>query len=94
MTSEENEFIVIGAGLPRTGTFTLKTVLGDLLGKPCYHMAEVGKNAHHVEFWAAALKGKQHTKEEWRELLKDYGAGVDAPICFFFKELMVRCVIL
>ena len=31
-------FIVIGAGLPRTGTLSLQTALTQLLKGPCYHM--------------------------------------------------------
>jgi hypothetical protein len=31
---------VIGAGPPRTGTASLKSALGRLLGEPCYHMQE------------------------------------------------------
>ena len=90
-TEDENEFVVIGAGLPRTGTFTLKSVLPELLGKPCYHTSEVVKTTHHTEFWASAMKGKRPSKEEWKKLLKGYGGGVDAPVCLFYKELMVIC---
>ena len=32
---------VVGAGLGRTGTTSLKEALGLLLGGPCYHMLEV-----------------------------------------------------
>ena len=32
---------IIGAGLGRTGTTSLKLALQDLLGGPCYHMLEV-----------------------------------------------------
>ena len=32
------KFIVLGAGLPRTGTLSLKTALEHLLDGPCYHM--------------------------------------------------------
>lgn len=31
---------VVGAGLPRTGTTSLKAALEQLLGGPCYHMVE------------------------------------------------------
>ncbi len=32
---------VVGAGLGRTGTASLKVALEELLGAPCYHMTEV-----------------------------------------------------
>jgi hypothetical protein len=32
---------VVGAGLGRTGTHSLKLALEQLLGAPCYHMLEV-----------------------------------------------------
>ena len=31
-------FVVIGAGLPRTGTLSLQAALSILLDGPCYHM--------------------------------------------------------
>ena len=38
MTEKKSNFIVIGAGLPRTGTSSLRYALMDLLDGPCYHM--------------------------------------------------------
>ena len=84
----QTEWVIIGAGLQRTGTNTLKTVIEDLLGKRCYHMKEVFPS-NHTEFWLSALKGEEKSKEEWKELLKDFAAGVDVPVCLFVKELMV-----
>ena len=34
-------FIVIGAGLPRTGTMSLRAALGILLDGACHHMLDV-----------------------------------------------------
>jgi hypothetical protein len=39
---------VIGAGLGRTGTNSLKLALERLLGGPCYHMLEVLGHPEHV----------------------------------------------
>lgn len=39
---------VVGAGLGRTGTLSLKLALEQLLGAPCYHMAEVFSHPEHV----------------------------------------------
>eukprot|EP00357_Protocruzia_adherens_P018894 CAMPEP_0115021984 /NCGR_PEP_ID=MMETSP0216-20121206/31239_1 /TAXON_ID=223996 /ORGANISM="Protocruzia adherens, Strain Boccale" /LENGTH=223 /DNA_ID=CAMNT_0002394499 /DNA_START=50 /DNA_END=718 /DNA_ORIENTATION=+ len=40
------KFILIGAGLPRTGTFSTKAALETLLGGVCYHMDEVEGQEH------------------------------------------------
>ena len=34
-------FLVLGVGLPRTGTSSLRMALAQLLGGACYHMANV-----------------------------------------------------
>jgi hypothetical protein len=52
------ELRVIGAGLPRTGTASLRTALEVLLGAPCYHMREVFAHTEHVPFWRQALAGQ------------------------------------
>ena len=38
---------VVGAGLGRTGTNSLKVALERLLGLPCYHMMEVFTHPEH-----------------------------------------------
>ncbi len=57
-------FVVLGAGLPRTGTTSLQVALQQLLGGKCYHMKEVfvAKGSGQCEFWEKALK-RQNTKE-------------------------------
>src|SRR5215831_5036256 len=49
---------VIGAGLGRTGTHSLKLALERLLGAPCYHMAEVFRRPQDIPIWHAAAKGE------------------------------------
>ena len=50
---------VIGAGLGRTGTMSLKLALEELGLGPCHHMHEVFQNApRQVPLWNAALEGK------------------------------------
>jgi hypothetical protein len=57
MSTPSKEFIVLGAGLPRTGTLSLKTALEILLDGPCYHMMpfimEGGK--YDTKHWIDAL---------------------------------------
>ncbi len=75
---------VIGAGLGRTGTFSLKLALEQLLDGPCYHMAEVFERPQDVSVWLQAAKGGA---VDWKALLEGYAAGVDWPLCSFAVEL-------
>lgn len=76
---------VIGAGLPRTGTTSLKVALEMLLGGQCYHMTEVFKNPEHPRLWSAAARGEPIN---WDELFAGCSAAVDTPTCLFWPELM------
>ena len=75
---------VVGAGLPRTGTKSLKEALERLLQGPCYHMAEVFEHLDHVPVWREALKGRP---PDWNEVLAGYVAAVDWPASAFWREL-------
>lgn len=48
---------VVGAGLARTGTASLKAALELLLGAPCYHMFELFARPQHIPAWQAAARG-------------------------------------
>ena len=75
---------VVGAGLGRTGTTSLKLALEHLLGAPCYHMAEVFQHPEHVPAWHEAARGRM---PEWVDLLQGYAAVVDWPAAAFYREL-------
>src|SRR5262245_38107485 len=75
---------VVGAGLPRTGTRSLKAALEVLLGGRCYHMQDVFENLDHVPIWRRALAGEP---PDWHTFLADYVAAVDWPSSAFWKEL-------
>src|SRR6185503_15007982 len=75
---------VVGAGLGRTGTLSLKVSLEKLLGGRCYHMAEVFAHPDHVAVWHAAARGEM---PDWKALLRDYEAAVDWPASAFWPEL-------
>ncbi|WP_026922919.1 sulfotransferase family protein [Glycomyces arizonensis] len=76
---------VIGAGLPRTGTMTLKNALETLLGEPCHHMAEVfGRPEIDVPAFSAAAAGDF---PDWDALFEGYAAAVDWPSSAFYGEL-------
>ncbi len=76
---------VIGAGLGRTGTNSLKLALERLLQKPCYHMWEVFSHPDHAPIWTAATQGEF---PDWDAFLGDYGATIDFPAAAFWPELM------
>ncbi len=75
---------VVGAGLGRTGTHSLKLALERLLGAPCYHMMEVFKHPAHLERWTAAGHDEP---VNWRALLHGFVATVDWPAAAYWKEL-------
>ena len=68
---------VIGAGLGRTGTNSLKLALEQLLGAPCYHMLEVMLHPQHTPSWEAAVRGEA---VDWSALLNGYAATVDGSL--------------
>lgn len=75
---------VVGSGLGRTGTKSLKEALEVLLGAPCYHMMEVFGHPDHPEQWLAAVRGEP---VDWDALLDGYRAAVDWPAAACWKEL-------
>lgn len=75
---------VIGAGLGRTGTMSLKGALERLLGAPCYHMIEVFPRPAHFGLWTAAARGEP---VDWHALFDGFQATVDWPASAFWKEI-------
>ena len=75
---------VVGAGLGRTGTNSLKLALERLLGEPCYHMIEVFSHPDHVATWTAAGRGEA---VDWDALFAGFGATVDWPSATFWREI-------
>jgi len=76
---------LVGAGLGRTGTHSLKLAIERLTGQPCYHMSEVFGKPDHVDAWRAAIV--DGTMPDWEQLLAGYGATVDWPACAFWEQL-------
>jgi hypothetical protein len=75
---------VVGAGLGRTGTLSLKVALERLLGGRCYHMAEVFEHPEHVASWHAATRDDF---PDWHALFRDYRAAVNWPASAFWYEI-------
>ncbi len=75
---------VVGAGVGRTGTHSLKLALERLLGGRCHHMIEVFDNETQITGWTAAFRG---APIDWSVLMADYVAQVDWPGASFWPEL-------
>ena len=75
---------VVGAGVGRTGTHSLKVALEQLLGGTCHHMIEVFAHPDEVAVWTAAIDGQDI---DWGELMQPYVALVDWPGASFWPEL-------
>lgn len=75
---------VIGAGLGRTGTHSLKLALEQLVEAPCYHMIEVFGRPDDIPVWKHAAGGDP---PDWADFLSDFGAAVDWPVAAFWPEL-------
>ena len=76
---------VIGAGVGRTGTFSLKHALNRLGFGPCHHMEAVMQNMPaQVPLWSAATAGRA----DWGAIYAGFGSAVDWPTAAFFRDLV------
>ena len=88
-----SELVVIGAGLPRTGTLSTKTALEQLFGGECYHMRSLfgPKGNERVIFWKGLQTGEiPTTPESFRDHFGKDGfvAAVDYPPSHYYKTIM------
>jgi len=75
---------VIGTGVGRTGTYSLKLAINQLGFGPCHHMEEVLINMPtQLPAWSAAVAGNP----EWQDIYQDYKSAVDWPTAGFHREL-------
>jgi hypothetical protein len=75
---------VVGAGVGRTGTNSLKIALEQLLGVPCHHMFEILVDPSQISGWTDAIEGRS---VDWSAMPTGYGALVDWPGASFWPEL-------
>ncbi|MGB2923830.1 MAG: sulfotransferase family protein [Limnothrix sp.] len=78
---------IIGAGMGRTGTYSLKTALEMLGFSPCYHRVELLRDPKRIEHWENLARGEA---VDWQSLFADYQATVDFPGYCFYEALMVQ----
>jgi hypothetical protein len=81
------ELQVVGAGVGRTGTLSLKLALEQLLGGPCHHMMEIMMDPTQIPGWTDAIEGRP---VDWDALLARYVALVDWPGGSFWPELSAK----
>ena len=78
---------VLGAGLGRTGTMSLKVALEQLGFGPCFHMVEVFAGMPRtLELWEAVARGEP----DWGAVFDGFAATVDYPGCTFWRELITE----
>ncbi|PPU94212.1 sulfotransferase family protein [Xanthomonas albilineans] len=76
---------VIGAGLGRTGTLSLKFALEHLGFGPCYHATEVAATMRKaLPLWNAAERGAA----DWAAIFAGYRSTTDHPGCYYWRELI------
>lgn len=78
---------VIGTGLPRTGTESLKHALEILGFEKCYHMVELIAHPEQLPLWEAAVDGGA---PDFETLFDGYRAAVDFPVMYWWRELIAR----
>ena len=78
---------LIGAGLGRTGTLSLKAALERLGFAPCYHMIEILRAPERARHW---LERKPDGSHDWDTIFHGYRATVDWPAAAFWRELSER----
>ena len=78
---------LIGAGLGRTGTLSLKAALERLGYAPCYHMIEVLTAPERGRHWLARTPTGAR---DWDAIFRGYRATVDWPAAAFWRELVDR----
>ena len=75
---------VIGAGVGRTGTYSLKLAINRLGFGPCHHMEAVLQNMTvQVPLWSDAVDGRA----DWGQIYRGFDSAVDWPTACFFREL-------
>ncbi|GAA4432433.1 sulfotransferase family protein [Georgenia halophila] len=76
---------VVGAGLGRTGTLSVKTALERLGYTPCHHMTEAVRRGELAERWARVLAGEP---VPWHEIFAGYRSTVDWPAAARWREIV------
>jgi hypothetical protein len=76
---------VIGSGVGRTGTHSLKLALEQLGFGKCYHMAELFQHPEGLIYFQQAERGET---ADWDKLFEGYKSAVDYPVARYYKQLI------
>ena len=75
---------IIGAGVGRADTSSLKNALETLMGAPCYHMFVVIENDGHDALWLRVDRGEF---DLFDTIFENYVAAVDWPMASYWPEI-------
>lgn len=75
---------VIGTGMGRTGTMSLKVALEQLGFGKCYHMFELFQHPEDVTYFQKAERGEP---VDWKKLFEGYQSAVDQPVIHYYKQI-------
>ncbi len=76
---------VIGAGLHRTGSMSVKAALERLGFGPCYHGLEALRRSTDGEHWLAAYEAGD--ADDWSVIFDGYRSTLDWPTIYFWEQL-------
>ena len=78
---------VIGTGMGRTGTHSLKLALEQLGFGKCYHMSELFEHPEGIVHFEKAERGED---PDWDTLFREYQSAVDYPVARYYKQLIIQ----
>ena len=78
---------VIGTGVGRTGTHSLKLALEQLGFGKCYHMVELFQRPENVIYFEKAERGEE---VNWDKLFEGYNSAVDYPVARYYKQIIPK----
>jgi hypothetical protein len=76
---------LIGAGLGRTGTLSLKAALERIGYGPCHHMLEILLAPDQGRAW---VEGARRGTHDWEAIFDGYRSTVDWPAAAYWRELV------
>lgn len=78
---------VIGLGMGRTGTLSLKLALEKLGYGPCYHMEDLLRQPQDISYWEEI---RQRGGTDWEKLFGNYRSAVDFPVVACYQQLLKK----
>jgi hypothetical protein len=97
ITAMSLDLKVIGAGMGRTGTTSLKAALETLLGGPCFHFLEYRSHPELMAPWLSLIRAMPLRSDpdrfediptsQWEKVMPGYVACVDEPASYYWKQL-------